>query len=506
MAGGESLPNNAVVRMVVEPAAEDPNRDAVVDAVTGDAHTRADILAGVRAAAATLVARGVQPEQRVILCCADTPAFLHWFWGAMWMGAVPVPVSTMLTADDYRFLLDDSRAVGLVYSAPFEATAGPLGAAADRPFLQWWLDDEDVGALSDGDEAPDVYPATDDDVAFWLYTSGTTGFPKGAMHRHIDMGAATDLYAVPVLGMGPSDVVYSVAKLFFAYGLGNAGYFPAATGARVVLHAGRPTPHDVADHVVAHRPTLFFGVPTFYGQLLASDIADDTFSSVRLAVSAGEPLPADIHRRFGERFGVEILDGLGTTELVHIAISNLPGRSIPGSSGFVLDGYEISLRDDSGLEVPDGTPGALHVAGETVTIGYWNRTDRTRQALQGRFLATGDSYVRETDGSLTCLGRTDDMLKVGGIWVSPAEVEGCIIEMDSVLQAAVVGAEDDDGLVKPKAFVVPVDGADLDGLAAAVQDHVRQRLAPYKYPRWVDIVAELPQTATGKIKRYMLRT
>jgi benzoate-CoA ligase len=366
--------------------------------------------------------------------------------------------------------------------------------------------DNDFEISGEGIETPGPYPAVEDDVAFWLYTSGTTGFPKGAMHRHADLGFCTDVYAAAILEMNADDVVYSVAKLFFAYGLGNAGYFPAGTGARVILNPGRPVPEDIAAHVTTHRPSLFFGVPTSYGQLLSSEIPDDTFESVRVAVSAGEPLPGEIHRRFKERFGVEILDGLGTTELAHIAISNRPGQSVPNSSGTVVDGYEVSIRDESGVEVPDGESGTLHIKGESVMTGYWNRTDRTRQALIGEFLATGDTYVRNADGTYTCLGRTDDMLKVGGIWVSPAEVESCILELEQISQVAVVGAEDEEGLVKPKAYVVPASSHENANIEAAVQDHVRSRLAPFKYPRWVEIVEALPQTATGKIKRYLLRS
>ncbi len=495
------MSENAVHRFVLDPGRDAPDQVAVIDAPTGAEVTRAELLNGIRSAAATLIAAGLQPEQRVMLVVADRASFLHWFWGAMWIGAVPVPVSTMLPEKDYRFLLEDSRATGLIHSPEFVQSAGV--AADGQPFLRWCWQDGDEARSSD--PAPEPYPAIADDTAFWLYTSGTTGFPKAAMHRHVDLSFCTDAYAHAVLAMTGSDVVYSVAKLFFAYGLGNAGYFPAATGATAILNPGRPIPAEVAEHVRTYRPTLFFGVPTFFAGLLASDLPPDTFESVRLAVSAGEPLPADLHRRFLERFGVEILDGIGTTELAHIFISNRPGESVGGSTGTAVDGYEIELRGEDGSLVPGGDPGQLFVAGESVMTGYWNRTDRNRMALQGRFLATGDSYQRNDDGTYTCLGRTDDMLKVGGIWVSPAEVEACIVELPDVVQAAVVGAADDQDLVKPKAFVVPAEGADRGTLAGRVQAHVKTSLAPYKYPRWVDLVDELPQTATGKVKRYLLR-
>ena len=505
---------NAVERFVVAPAATAGDRILYVDAPTGAASTRADVADGVARAAAALAARGVQPEQRVLLVLADSPAFLFFFWGAMRLGAVPVPVSTMLTEDDYRFLLDDSRAVGLVVSAPFLPTAG--AAAGGRPHLRFVLVDGDPGETSfeaAGDAlgaasaaaAPPVFPASDDDIAFWLYTSGTTGFPKGARHRHADLACCTDAYARGVLQMGPDDRVYSVAKLFFAYGLGNAGYFPPDTGASAILNPLRPDPLQVAEHVRTHRPTLFFGVPTFYAALLGADLPPNTFASVRLGVSAGEPLPPDIYRRFRERFGVEILDGIGTTEILHIFVSNRPGRSVAGTSGHPVAGYEVELRDAEGAPVADGESGNLWVAGDSVTVGYWNRTAQNRGVLHGRFIATGDQYTRDEQGNYVYLGRADDMLKVGGIWVSPAEVEACIVEMPEVAQAAVVGADAGDGLVKPRAFVVATADADHDALPEKVQAHVREHLAHYKYPRWVEVVDELPTTATGKVKRYLLR-
>jgi benzoate-CoA ligase family protein len=510
---GDPATGNAVERFVLAPERAAPDAPLFVDAPTGASSTRRDVADNVRRAAAALLARGVQAEQRVLLVLADTPTFLSFLWGAMWIGAVPVPVSTMLAEADYRFLLDDSRAVALVVGAQFAATAG--AAAAGQAFLRCVLVDGDAdldgaetvaGALTAAGPAPEVFPASSDDVAFWLYTSGTTGFPKGARHRHVDLDCCVDRYAVGVLGMDGHDRVYSVAKLFFAYGLGNAGYFPAATGACAILNPARPEPLAVAEHVRTYEPTLFFGVPTFYAALLDADLPTDTFASVRYAISAGEALPSDLHRRFRERFGVEILDGIGTTEILHIFVSNLPGASIGGTSGVPVPGYEIELRDGRGEPVPDGEPGNLWVAGESVTVGYWNRTEQNRRMLHGRFMATGDEYVRRPDdGHYVYLGRSDDMLKVGGIWVSPAEVEGCIIELDEVVQVAVVGGDAGDGLVKPRAFVVATAGTDPAALPERVQSHVRERLAPYKYPRWVEIVDELPTTATGKIKRYLLR-
>lgn len=498
------MTGNALHRFLIDPAAVSPAAVALTDAPTGATTTRQELLDEARDVARLLLHQGVAAEQRILICSLDTKAFLAWFWGAMWIGAIPVPVSTMLTEKDYRFLLEDSRAVALAFSPAFEQIMKE--AAADQPYLKWSRIDGDVPDLATEVDLGTPFPAVDDDIAFWLYTSGTTGFPKGAMHRHVDLGFCTDVYAKAVLGMGSEDVVYSVAKLFFAYGLGNAGYFPAGTGAQSVLNPGRPTPEEISEHVLTYHPTVFFGVPTSFGQLLSSQIPDHTFESVRIAVSAGEPLPPDIHQRFRERFGVEILDGLGTTELAHIAISNRPGSSVSGTSGTVVEGYEVSLRDENGVEVPDGEPGKLYVKGESVMVGYWNRTDRTRQALEGPFLATGDTYVHNLDGTYTCLGRSDDMLKVGGIWVSPTEVESCILELPEISQVAVVGDEDREGLVKPKAYVVLESSLNHVDVESLVKEHVKERLAPFKYPRWVQVVDELPQTATGKIKRYLLRS
>jgi len=503
---------NGVEQFVLERARTNPGELAVVDAVAGTRLTRAQVAVDAGRAAAALRDIGVFPEQRVMLVLSDTPAFLAFFWGAMWMGAIPVPVSTMLTDKDYRPLIEDSRAAVVVVSPDHAAQVAP--ALSDQPHLRVALVDgpDPVAGLNPAapilaaaGDPPPVFPAGMDSAALWLYTSGTTGQPKGAIHRHADLGFLTESFGRGVLGMDSGDVVFSVAKLFFAYGLGNSGYMASGTGATAVLHRGRPTAGDIADLVSGHGVTLVFAVPTMYARLLSSDIADDSFASVRLGVSAAEPLPEDIYRRFLDRFGVEILDGIGTTELGQAFISQRPGSHRPNATGWPVDGVEIELRDPDGALVEPGSPGALWVAAESVTAGYWNRTDRNRTALHGRFFRTGDTFVHNEDGSYTYLGRDDDMLKVGGIWVSPAEVEACIVEMPDVLSAAVVGAADGDGMIKPRAFVIPASGAERGALPAAVQAHVKSCLAPFKYPRWVDIVDELPMTATGKVKRYVLR-
>ena len=504
------MSDNAVRHFILEPAERDPDGVALIDGPTGAETTRAELADNVLKASSALADLGIQREQRVMMMMADRPAFLEVFWGARAHGTVPVPVSTMLPTKDYRFLLEDSRATACVVSDLFVDQVIP--ATENQPFLEHVITD---GGSSDGallwsetrDAASpgELFPADGEDIAFWLYTSGTTGFPKGALHRHKDMAFLTEVYAQNVLEMSAQDRVYMVPKLFFAYGLG-INYFALGTGATHVLFDGRPTVPDVVDHVTRHRPTMFFGVPTFMAQLLASDVPDGTFDSVRIAVTGGETLPADIFRRAKDELDLTILDCVGSTELAHIYVANRLDRQEPGSSGWVVDGFEIELRDADGNLVPDGEPGQMYVAGESVTPGYWRRTDHNRRAFHGRFMATGDTFIRNPDESYTYLGREDDMIKAGGIWVSPAEVEAAIIEVQGVVLAAVVGAEDGEGLVKPKAFVLLDEETDASAeLASSIQEHVKSSLAPFKYPRWVEFVDELPTTATGKVKRHLLR-
>jgi benzoate-CoA ligase family protein len=480
------------------------DRLAVID--DDGRHTYAELAARADRAAGALAAMGVQPEQRVaiaMLDCVDLPAA---FLGAIKLGAVPVLLNTMLTPDDYTYMLRDSRARAVIASASLYDKLRPaiaacpgigiavIGTATDAP--SWRVLVEEA--------TPITHPAetTPDDVAFWLYSSGSTGKPKGAMHLHGSLMWTAALYGQGVLGIRPDDVVYSAAKLYFAYGLGNALTFPFSVGATAVLCAERPSPATVMRVIKAHRPTLFGGVPTLFAQLLADPSWDaEAVASLRYSMSAGEALPRHISERWKERTGTEILDGIGSTEMLHIFISNRPGDITYGTTGRAVPGYELELRADDGSVLPPGSEGALWVRGPSSCTGYWANRERSLSTFVGAWTRTGDQYLRNLDGTWTYCGRADDMLKVGGIWVSPFEVESALTEHPAVLEAAVVGHEDEHGLTKPKAFVVLRGAATPDELKV----FVRERLAAFKYPRWVELVNELPKTATGKIQRFKLR-
>jgi benzoate-CoA ligase family protein len=432
---------------------------------------------------------------------------------------VPVPLNTLLTADDYRYLVHDMRAAALIGSDALLGKLGPAIAevrtAAGCPSALGG----DLGALPSWrqliDQAPplEAFAVTSpDDVAFWLYSSGSTGKAKGAMHLHASPIWTAALYAQPILGIGCDDVVYSAAKLFFAYGLGNALTFPFSVGATAVLCAERPTPPTVMRVLRSHQPTIFGGVPTLFAALLADPALSRAATSERLRIStsAGEALPRHIGERWRDRMGTDILDGIGSTEMLHIFLSNRPGDVRYGTTGRPVPGYELELRGDDDRPIGHGEEGALWVRGPSSCMAYWNDRARSLAAFHGPWTRTGDRYTRADDGTWTYGGRADDMLKVGGIWVSPFEVESALAAHPAVLEAAVVGAEDSDGLTKPKAFVVLRDpkaaAAGTTALVTELQAFVKARLAPFKYPRWIDIVDDLPKTATGKIQRFKLRT
>ena len=470
----------------------------------GGTLTYAELAAQVRQVAGGLAGLGVRPEERVVLCMADDVELYTAILGAMYLGAVAVPCSTMLTGPELATLVADSRARVLVGGGQFaEAVRTAAASAPDLRTLVMagepsWADMLTAPPL----ERP--HTTWDESPALWLYTSGTTGKPKGAMHRHADIRSVCETYAHQVLGIRPDDVCLSVAKLFFAYGIGNSMFFPLSVGASAVLEPARPTPDLIADDARRHGATLLFGVPSFWGPLLASTLPDDAFTRVRQGVSAGETLPARMFTGVRDRFGIEVLDGIGSTEALHIFVSNRPGAVVPGSSGFPVPGYEVELRRTDGTVITGaGESGMLWISGDSLCTGYWCRTAVNRMVFQGEWMRTGDQYVRNDDGSLSCLGRSDDVLKVGGIWVAPAEVESRLLEHPAVAEAAVVGIPDGDGLDKPIAYVVPRPGAVVD--PDEVIAFCRAGLAAFKRPRGVVVVAELPKTATGKVQRYRLR-
>ena len=495
-------------------------------AITGPAGslTYAELAARAAELAAGFRAAGVRPEERVLLVATDRPETVVTFCALLRMGAIPVPVSTMYRAEELGELVADSRARVVVatpecadvaraamHLAPEAATlvliGDPQAPDGDAPGgvpagiqVRAWADLLAAGQAA-GPAAP--YRTWFDSPAFWLYTSGTTGRPKAAMHRHGSVARVCETYARQVLGIRQDDRCYSAAKLFFAYGLGNSLLFPFSAGATAVLDPARATPAGAAERLAADRPTLFFGGPAFFAALLNAGVPAEAFATVRLAASAGEALPAEIYRRFTSRYGVDIIDGLGSTEALHIFISNRPGEVRPGTSGTVVPGYQAALVDDTGAPAADGEPGHLLVRGDSIATGYWCRTATTREVFQGEWLRTGDTYTRSADGFYTCLGRSNDMIKAGGIWVSPMEVEGRLLEHPAVAECAVVGHRNDAGLEEVVACVVPVPGQPVD--AGGLIAFCREGLATFKRPRQVLALDALPKTATGKIQRGVVR-
>jgi 4-hydroxybenzoate-CoA ligase len=476
--------------------------------------TYGDLAAATAQFAGALRQAGVGRERRVVLLLQDTIDFPIAFWGTMRAGAVPVPINTLLTAETVGYILADCRAAAVVISAPLLAT---LGAAVRSAGVSLVVVSQPDGSapeehgfpafLASGDPDTATAASSPDEVAFWLYSSGSTGAPKGVRHIHSSLRYTADTYGARVLGIGPDDVMFSAAKAFHAYGLGNSLTFPMSAGAASVLLPDRPTPDAVLRMMQTHNPTLFGGVPTLYAALLANPyiVPGAGSSRLRRCISAGEALPADIGSRWKSIVGVDILDGIGSTEMLHIFVSNRPDDIRYGSSGKPVPGYDARVVDEHDRPVPHGEPGELVVRGDSAADGYWNQRAKSRRTFQGEWTYTGDTYTRDAEGYFRFQGRSDEMLKVSGVWVSPFEVEEALISHQAVLEAAVIGRQDRDGLVKPKAFVILRDGLPAETLVAELQAHVKERIGVWKYPRWIEFVDNLPKTATGKIQRFRLR-
>jgi len=477
-----------------------------------DAVTYADLAANVNRCARLLVRLGIGRGERLLMIVKDCPAFFYLFWGAIKAGVVPVPVNTLLRSSSYSYMIEDSGAAALVYSPEFAEEVLPAIADASHKATVVLRTEGETGSFLDllapVEPQFETVPAKAADDCFWLYSSGSTGAPKAAVHRHRDMVVTGQRFGVETLGIREDDVCYSEAKLFFAYGLGNNLTFPLWVGATAVLNDQRPGPVSSFPLIEKYRPTLYFGVPTLYAAYLqhfATEKPD--LSSVRHCVSAGEALPAEILRRWHEETGLWIIDGIGSTEALHIFISNRPGDIKPGSSGRLVPGYAARILDDRGVEASEGEAGQLLISGASTARCYWNNPARTATTMIGDWLNTGDTYRCDAEGYYHYCGRSDDMMKVGGIWCSPFEIESRLVEHPVVVEAAVVGRADREDLVKPEAYVVLRAGQAANAeLAAELVDFCRKGLAPYKYPRQVNFVSELPKTATGKIQRFMLRS
>ena len=473
-------------------------------------HSYLDIEERTNQFANLLISMNIKQESSLILVMSDSADLVICFLGAIKAGVVPVPLNTRLSSEDYAYIFSDSRADACVISehlvdivsknVPEPARVLVDGSSDAYPTL--------ASVLGSADKTRVTVSTKPDDVCFWLYTSGTTGSPKGVVHLHSHLAPTAELYAVPILDISEDDVVFSAAKLFFAYGLGNALTSPMAVGASAILLEGPPGPERINKIFLEEKPTLFFGVPTLFAMLLASDnLPTKDKHSVRLCISAGEPLPSDLLARWQSKFGVDILDGLGTTEMLHIFVSNRPEEITPGSTGRVVPGYQIRLINDNNEVCAPGEMGVLEVSGPSSALMYWGQRQKTKDTFRGSWTRTGDNYSISEEGVMTYGGRNDDMMKVGGIYVSPFELEAALIKHEAVLEAAVVGNNDQDGLVKPKGFIVlNKNFPGSDELASELINFVKTHLAEYKYPRWVEFLDELPKTATGKIQRFKLRT
>ena len=504
-AATDMVDRNVAQGRASKPAFIDPNETLTY----GELQARCNRMANL------LNTYGIPREARVALLLHDTVDFPVAFWGAIKAGVVPVALNTLLTTEQYAYILGDSRAKALFISAPLLPVVQPI--LGQLPFLKHiFVSGGEVppfalplrGELQHQSSDFETVDTCSDETAFWLYSSGSTGMPKGVRHVHSSPMETARQCGQDCLGIREDDLIYSAAKLFFAYGLGNAMSFPMSVGAASVLLPDRPTPELVFRTLKQHQPTVFFGVPTLYSAMLAypQGTPDNSSKRLRLCVSAGEALPAEVGKAFRNKFGVDVLDGVGSTEMLHQYVCNTPGEVRYGTSGKPVPGYEIRLVDEQGRDVPDGEVGEMLVRGTSAAEGYWNQRDKSRSTFEGGWTRSGDKYIRDADGFYAYQGRTDDMFKVSGIWVSPFEVESALVSHEAVLEAAVVPRQDTDGLLKPMAFIVLKPGkTGGNGLNETLKEHVKAKAGPWKYPRWIELVDGLPKTATGKIQRFKLR-
>lgn len=463
--------------------------------------------------AGMLARHGLRQEDRAAVLVLDQIEFPLIFWGCLKAGVVPVALNTLLGTDVYDLILTDCRARALFVSHELLPVVQPL--LAGHPHIEkiFVIGGETPGGMLDfaselaGSDLREAIHVSADECAFWLYSSGSTGQPKGVRHLHGNLKATSDTYGAQVLGIESGDRIFSAAKLFFAYGLGNGMTFPMAVGATTILFNGRPTPDSMAEVMERTKPTIFCGVPTLYAAMVHKMQAEGRVpdAPLRRCISAGEALPEEVGKGWAILWGVDIIDGVGSTELLHIFLSNTPDDVVYGTSGRAVPGYEVRLVDEAGQDVAPGEVGELIVRGASAAESYWNQRQKSRATFEGHWTRTGDKYTRREDGRFVYCGRTDDMFKVSGIWVSPFEVEQALISHSAVLEAAVVPRRDDEGLEKPAAYVVLKDGVGAEGVAEALKAHVQRHIGKWKYPRWIEFVDDLPKTATGKIQRFKLR-
>ena len=450
--------------------------------------------------------KGIVRNDRMLIAMLDRFSLPVTFLACIRSGVIPILSNTLLTQDDYQYMLQDSDAKGVFVSPEIQPLFTDLKSKLS--FNQLITEDEINTAISsEKKERAQIVWQGPNDPCFWLYSSGSTGRPKGTVHKQSSMSETAKLYALPTLNLKDSDIIFSAAKLFFAYGLGNSLSFPLSVGATTILMSERPTPSSVFARLITHQPTVFFGVPTLYAALLAdSNFPKPEQLNLRICVSAGEPLPEDIGLRWKEKTGLDIIDGIGSTEMLHIFLSNQAGQVKYGTTGVPVNGYDLLIADENGEEVDCDSIGDLFVKGPTAALEYWNQPEKTKSTFKDGWTKTGDKYKKDSSGFYTYCGRSDDMLKVGGIYVSPTEVENCLMKHPAVFEAAIVGRKDDAGLIKPEGFVVLNEGYQAEAtLMEQLQSYVKETLAPYKYPRWLHFVQDLPKTATGKIQRFKLR-